>query len=104
MEWGCVTAAPNTSCGPTIFSSEYPGLLKPRALPLPHQELVEALGWQCLSSLSPPLGPAGQRRLGGGAFVPGPRPSTQGRPKVCGASGVLTKPGVHGELQDLLIL
>lgn len=39
-------------CGPTIFSSESPGLLKPRALPLRHWELVEALGWQWLSFIS----------------------------------------------------
>lgn len=42
--------------------------------------------------------------LGGGASVPGPRLNTRVCPKVCGPSGVLTKPGISGELQDLLIL
>ena len=65
---------------------------------------MEALGWQRLSFLISSARPAGQSGPGGGASVPGPRPSTQGHPKVCGASGVLTKPGVRSELQDLLVL
>ena len=36
--------------------------------------------------------------------MPGPTLSTRVCPKVCGPSGVLTKPGISGELQDLLIL
>lgn len=47
----------------------------------------------------------GQHRLwGGGASGPGLRPRSQGFPKGCGVSGVLTKSGVGSELQDFLVL
>lgn len=60
---------------------------------------------QHLSSQISLLKQVGQGRLlGRGASVPGHGLSTQSCPKVYGLRGVLTKPGVGSELQDLLIL
>lgn len=88
MEWRVSLWPQPPPCGPTLFSSEPPGLLEPRAPLLPRQELAEGAegGHVFLPSCSSEA--VGQGRLlGGHASVPGPRPSTQGRPKVCELRG-----------------